>query len=282
MTKRIYVGNLSDRTTERELTGLFERIGRVVSVRIMTDRETNRPKGFGFVEMDNEEADRAIAQLNQTDLNGRLLSVTEARARPQASPDGGAPASRLFVGNLPYDATATELKEFFSSAGLVSHVSLPVERESGKPRGFAFVEFPDPAHAQEAVRRFHNQSFKGRPLAVNEARARESRPPSSSSSFSPRPSQSQAGRPSSSPFSQDDQFSRKGGPSRHFGPDAPPQRGRKQPSRGPKSEHGRKKPMGERKGGQFFGSLDDEPYDTSNLDDWSMNQMNDPEIDEQP
>ncbi len=278
MTKRIYVGNLSDRTTERELAGLFERVGRVVSARIMTDRETNRPKGFGFVEMDNEDADRAIAQFNQTDLNGRLLSVTEARARPQSSPDG-APASRLFVGNLPYDATATELKEFFSSAGVVSHVSLPVERESGKPRGFAFVEFPDPAHAQEAVRRFHNQPFKGRPLAVNEARARESRPPSSS--FSPRPSQSQAGRPAASPFSQDDQFSRKGGPSRHFGPDATPQRGRK-PSRGPKSEQGRKKPMGERKGGQFFGAIDDEPYDDSFLENQFTNEMNDPENDEQP
>lgn len=280
MTKRIYVGNLSNNTTERELAGLFEQVGRVVSARIMTDRETNRPKGFGFVEMGNEDADRAIAQFNQTDLNGRLLSVTEARARPQSSPDGGAPASRLFVGNLPYDATAAELKDFFSSAGVVSHVSLPVERESGKPRGFAFVEFPDPAHAQEAVRRFHNQPFKGRPLAVNEARARESRPPSSS--FSPRPSQSQAGRSSSSPSHQDDQFSRKGGPSRHFGPDATPQRGRKQPSRGPKSEQGRKKPMGERKGGQFFGTIDDEPYDDPFLEDQLTNQMHDPESDEQP
>jgi nucleolin len=279
MTKRIYVGNLSNNTTERELSGLFEQVGRVVSARIMTDRETNRPKGFGFVEMDNEDADRAIAQLNQTDLNGHRLSVTEARARPQSSPDGSAPASRLFVGNLPYDATAAELKDFFSSAGLVSHVSLPVDRESGKPRGFAFVEFPDLAHAQEAVRRFHNQPFKGRPLAVNEARARDSRP--SSSSFSPRPSQSQTGRPSS-PSSQDDQFSRKGGSSRHFGPDAIPQRSRKQPSRGPKSEQGRKKPMGERKGGQFFGAIDDEPYDDPFLEDQLTNQTNDPESDEQP
>jgi nucleolin len=280
MTKRIYVGNLSNNTTECELAGLFERVGRVVSARIMTDRETNRPKGFGFVEMDHEDADRAIAQFNQTDLNGRLLSVTEARARSQSSPNGGTSASRLFVGNLPYDATAAELKDLFSSVGLVSYVSLPVERESGKPRGFAFVEFPDPVHAQEAVRRFHNQLFKGRPLAVNEARARESRPPSSS--FSPRPSQSQTGRPSSSPFSQDDQFSRKGGPSRHFGPDATPQRGRKQPSRGPKSEYGRKKPMGERKGGQFFGAIDDEPYDDPFLEDQLTNQMNDLESDEQP
>ena len=84
MTKKIHVGNLPYHTTERGLTSLFERVGRVVSARIMTDRDTGRPKGFGFVEMDNEDAERAIAQLNHTELNGQLLSITEARARPPA------------------------------------------------------------------------------------------------------------------------------------------------------------------------------------------------------
>ena len=154
MTKRIYVGNLSPHTTERELTDMFERVGRVVSVRIMMDRDTGRSKGFGFIEMGSEEAERAIMQLNRAELNGHPLSVTEARPRPEASPAGSLPPVRLFVGNLPYEATAAELREFFSPAGLVSAVSLPVERESGKPRGFAFIEFTDRAHAEEAVRRF--------------------------------------------------------------------------------------------------------------------------------
>ena len=112
MTKRIYVGNLASHTTERDLTSLFERAGRVVSVRIIADRDTGRSKGFGFVEMGSEDAERAITQLNQTDLNGHTLSVTEARARPQSSAERGIPPSRLFVGNLPYNATAAELKEF--------------------------------------------------------------------------------------------------------------------------------------------------------------------------
>lgn len=276
MTKRIHVGNLPDYTTERELTSLFGQAGRVVSVRIMTDRDTGRPKGFGFVEMDSEEAERAIAQLNQTNLNGHTLSVTEARARPQSSGDRGVPPVRLFVSNLPYDTAATELKELFSSVGVVSFVSLPIERESGKPRGFAFVEFPDPAHAQEAIRRFHNQLFKGRALAVTEARARESRPATPVPS---RSSQPQTERSFAAPVNE--QPSRRGGSNRHFGPDAVPQRNRKQVTRGQKSERGHGKPLREQKGGQFFGAIDDEPYDDTVIEDRLASQMNDPESDEQ-
>ena len=85
MTKRIYVGNLSPHTTERELTDLFERVGRVVSVRIMMDRDTGRSKGFGFIEM-QDGGDKAIAQMNGKDFNGRALTVNEAR--PMASRGG--------------------------------------------------------------------------------------------------------------------------------------------------------------------------------------------------
>jgi RNA recognition motif-containing protein len=87
---------------------------------------------------------------------------------------------RLFVGNLSYDTTEAELKELFSEVGPVSFIRLPMDRETGRPRGFAFVELSEREHAEEAIRRFNNQIFKGRPLAVNEARAKEeggSRPP---------------------------------------------------------------------------------------------------------
>jgi len=136
----------------------------------MTDRDTGRSEGFGFVEMGSAEAAQAIARLSHTELNGQRLSVTAARARPP----------RLLVGNLPYEGTAAELTALFSTVGPVCVVSLPVERESGKPRGFAFVEFPDPVHVLEARRHFHTQPFKGRALAVNAARAQESRPPAPS------------------------------------------------------------------------------------------------------
>ena len=85
---------------------------------------------------------------------------------------------RLFVGNLPYETTEPDLREFFSSIGPLSNVIIPVDRETGKRRGFAFVEFSDPAHAAEASRRLNNQPFKGRNITINEARARENRPDS--------------------------------------------------------------------------------------------------------
>src|SRR5262249_11130132 len=83
-------------------------------------------------------------------------------------------AVRLFVGNLPYDTTESEVRQHFSQIGPLSFVSLPTDRETGKLRGFAFIEYGDRAHAESAINRFDGQLFKGRRLAVNEARERES------------------------------------------------------------------------------------------------------------
>ncbi len=79
MTKKVYVGNLPFQTTEDDLNNLFSQVGQVESVSIITDRDTGRSKGFGFVSMDAEAADKAIAQFNGTDFNGRALTVNEAR-----------------------------------------------------------------------------------------------------------------------------------------------------------------------------------------------------------
>src|SRR5262245_4806399 len=84
---------------------------------------------------------------------------------------------RLFIGNLPYSATEAELREHLSSVGVPTSVVLPVDRETGRPRGFAFVDYADRAVAEEAIRKFDQQPFKGRGLAVSEARPREERGP---------------------------------------------------------------------------------------------------------
>ena len=80
MSKKIFVGNLSYQTTEGDLSNLFQQVGQVESVNIITDRATGRSKGFGFLEMGEEEADKAIAQFNGADLNGRTITVNEARS----------------------------------------------------------------------------------------------------------------------------------------------------------------------------------------------------------
>ena len=88
MMKKIYVGNLSYRTTENDLRQQFEKFGVVNQVSVITDRETGRSKGFAFVEMQNDnEADDAIQGMNGLELGDRALAVNEAR--PQEPRKGG-------------------------------------------------------------------------------------------------------------------------------------------------------------------------------------------------
>jgi cold-inducible RNA-binding protein len=141
-------------------------------------------------------------------------------------------AVRLFVGNLSYATTEADLRTYFGTVAPPSQVVLPVDRETGRPRGFAFVEYLDRAHAEQAIQRFNGQAFNGRPLAVSEARAREDRGPGGFSG--PRPGGPPGPRPGGG-FPPRPAF---GGPrfdsggaapssdrSRNFGPDAKPQRG---------------------------------------------------------
>jgi len=79
MVKKIYVGNLSFQTPENEVRRVFEQFGSVRSVSVITDRETGRSKGFGFVEMEEDDAVKAIAGLSGSELNGRPLTVNEAK-----------------------------------------------------------------------------------------------------------------------------------------------------------------------------------------------------------
>jgi RNA recognition motif-containing protein len=90
--KNLYVGNLPHSTSESELRNLFQPHGEIEKVSMVTDRETGRSRGFAFVEMTNaEEAEKAIAALNGTDLGGRTLTINEAKPktdRPRGGGDG--------------------------------------------------------------------------------------------------------------------------------------------------------------------------------------------------
>lgn len=173
---------------------------------------------------------------------------------------------RLFIGNLPYSASEADLRAHFAPVAQPSHVVMPVDRETGRPRGFAFVEFPDRAVAEEVIRKFDAQPFQGRNLAVSEARAREDRPPRppgppGGGFGGPRPAPGGFGggggfapRPAGAPGARDR--------SANFGPPAPPRR-----LRGKKSQQQEYKPRGpikERTGGRIYAVDDlddDEPID---------------------
>ena len=178
-------------------------------------------------------------------------------------------AVRLFVGNMPYGATEADLRAHFSSVGVPSHIVIPVDRETGRPRGFAFVEFLDRAVAEQAVERFNQQAFMGRNLSVSEARPREERPagfrPGGGGGFSgPRPGGGgfSGPRPAGGPPGGFRPGGTPGAPAsnRNFGP--PKKKSASSEKRWDAKERGPKGPIKERYTGRL-GGLYDDPNDTT-------------------
>jgi RNA recognition motif-containing protein len=174
----------------------------------------------------------------------------------------GVVSVRLFIGNLPYTATEADLREHLSSVGAPSQVVLPTDRETGRPRGFAFVDYIDRAIAEEAIRRFNQQPFKGRPLAVSEARPREDRPagPRPGGFSSPRPPAGPSGfssgpRPGGFVPRPQESGGAPGTRARNFGPDAPPKNKRKPPRKD--SDRGPRGPIKERPVGRLYDADED-------------------------
>jgi RNA recognition motif-containing protein len=173
---------------------------------------------------------------------------------------------------------------------------MPVDRETGRPRGFAFVEFVDRGQAEEVIKRFDAQPFQGRNLAVSEARAREDRPPRPpGQGFGPRPGGGGGfggprpggggfggPRPAGGGFGAP----RPGGPmgpggrdrSANFGPPAPPKRLRGKKG-GPNQEHKPRGPIKERSGGRIY-AVDDLDDDSSvDIDDIATTAKDDVDVD---
>jgi cold-inducible RNA-binding protein len=188
-------------------------------------------------------------------------------------------AVRLFVGNLSYSTTEADLRTYFGTVAPPSHIVLPVDRETGRPRGFAFVEFPERAQAEQAIQKFNGQPFNGRPLAVSEARAREDRGPGSPSGpprpggFGPRPSPPFGARP----------FDPNAVPaaprSRNFGPDAKPQRGN--PKAKKRDEQRPKGPIPVKSGNRSYTLEDDSPEESlTDFDDFATSRPADERADD--
>ncbi|MGH9753818.1 MAG: RNA recognition motif domain-containing protein [Blastocatellia bacterium] len=175
---------------------------------------------------------------------------------------------RLYVGNLPFNVTEAELREHFSTIGPLSYLSIPTDRETGKQRGFAFLEFKDRAQADEAIRRFNHQSFQGRSLSVSEARAKDEgrRAAAPDRPSAPRPTSTAEPAPAEPPGNK---------PNRNLGPDAPSRHGRGRAKSEFKSERSPKGPMREVVRGQFFSEGDDDDdYDDDDYDDAETNEEN--------
>ena len=182
-------------------------------------------------------------------------------------------AVRLFVGNMPYGATDADLRAHFGAVGAPSQIVIPVDRETGRPRGFAFVEYLDRAMAEAAIAKFNQQPFMGRSLSVSEARPREAggggggfRPsgPGGGGFGGPRPPGGGFGGPRPMGGPGGGGF-RPGGPPRDLGPQRfgpPKKKSASSEKRWEAKERGPKGPIKERYSGRMDG-LYDAPDDTS-------------------
>jgi len=212
-------------------------------------------------------------------------------------------AVRLFIGNLPYGASEADLRAHFAPIAEPTHVVMPVDRETGRPRGFAFVEFGERTVADKIIEKFNAQPFMGRNLAVSEARAREDRPPGprppGGGFGGPRPGGGFGGpRPPGSGFGGPRPGGggfgggggggfggpRPAGPgggrdrSANFGPPAPPKRlrGGKKNSQ---QEHKPRGPIKERTGGRIYAVDDLEDDDSVDIDDVATSAPKDADAD---
>jgi cold-inducible RNA-binding protein len=165
-------------------------------------------------------------------------------------------SNRLFVGNLPYEATEADLRHHFEQVGAVSNVFIPLDRQTGKPRGFAFVELADAAHAASAIEQLHQKPFKDRPLVVNEARPSEARP------SGPRPNGPSTGTPMVRPRERTTVVDTSDRPVRR----APAPKRRKGGKRSFWEEGPRKEPIPEKRGGRIFANYEDPEDEGEDVD----------------
>jgi len=106
--------------------------------------------------------------------------------------------SKVFVGNLSYSTTQAEVQTLFSEIGAVTEVFIPVDRATGQPRGFAFVQFADEGSVPLAISKFHGTELQGRRLEVNEATERAPRGPSNNFGPDDKPAKFKANKPKGS------------------------------------------------------------------------------------
>jgi nucleolin len=142
------------------------------------ERNTSRPRGFGFVTLKTREAaEDAISKMDQAQLDGRTVRVNESRPKGSQprGPGGaggfnaaGAPDVKLYVGNLSFDTQQDAVQGLFEQYGSVTDCFMPTDRDTGKVRGFCFVTMPSNV-AEEACTKLNGYELDGRPLRVNEA-----------------------------------------------------------------------------------------------------------------
>ena len=192
--KTLWVGQLSWNVDNDWLKSEFEQYGTVLDARVQCDRDSGRSRGFGYVDFaSSAEALRASKEAHGKELDGRALRVdlqpprgpqerVESRAK-HFKDELSAPSNTLFIGGLAWALTEDDVWNAFAEFGEVAGVRLPKEIESGRPKGFGYVEFTSEENAAKALEAMNGQALGGRPIRIDFAGKRDN---SNSSRGAPR------------------------------------------------------------------------------------------------
>jgi nucleolin len=181
--KTLFVGQLSWNVDNDWLSSEFADAGEVVSARVQMDRQSGRSRGFGYVEFATAAAAHtALENFQGKEIDGRPIKLdlsTPRQANPVARAKqfgdvASAPSSTLFVGNISWNTTEDMLWEHFAQYGGVSSVRIPTDRESGKPKGFAYVEYSDIDSAKKGYEGGVGSEIDGRSIRLDYSQPRDS------------------------------------------------------------------------------------------------------------
>ncbi|KIK95448.1 hypothetical protein PAXRUDRAFT_11433 [Paxillus rubicundulus Ve08.2h10] len=181
--KSIFVGRLSWNVDNDWLAQEFAECGEIESAHVQMDRNTGRSRGFGHVHFKSADAVEKALAMNGKEIDGRAVNIDKStppdkrvasEKRAQAFGDApSSPSTVLFVGNLSFGVNEDTLWETFGEHGDVKSVRVPTDRESGKPKGFAYVEFSNIEAAQKAHEALHGFELDGRSLRLDFSQPRD-------------------------------------------------------------------------------------------------------------
>ncbi|KAG1856319.1 hypothetical protein C8R48DRAFT_302937 [Suillus tomentosus] len=182
-TKSIFVGRLSWNIDNDWLAQEFASCGEVVSAQVQTDRATGKSRGFGYVHFASADAVEKALQMNGKEIDGRPVNIDKSTPpdksavrenRAKSFGDTQSPVSSvLFVGNLSFGVNEDQLWEVFGEHGDVKSVRVPTDRDSGRPKGFAYVEFSAVEAAQTAHGQLQGYELDGRSLRLDYSQPRD-------------------------------------------------------------------------------------------------------------
>ncbi|KAJ2357423.1 hypothetical protein GGF43_001467 [Coemansia sp. RSA 2618] len=170
----LFVGNLPFTATVESMKDTFGEFGEIVDARIATDRETGRPKGFGYVDFASEEARDAAMASEYLEIEGRQLRMDKATPKANKREQGGGrdnkptndPSKTLFMGNMSFHSTEDSIREAFAECGNVVSVRIVTDRETGRPKGFGYIEF-DSLEASASAMEWNGTDLDGRNIRLD-------------------------------------------------------------------------------------------------------------------